>query len=190
MRHRLTGCVRRKAMSTRNRSDRAQPGIARRFLACFQSALLAVQPIAWATSACLEGRPGPGQEACCCSSPSTVPVMSCCSTEEPRRAASGTSILSPLSQCTCEMQAPAPFSALPSESGVRSVDRGNDSGLCRWIESGALASASTPSPQWPSQSGELHGPPICGLNPFRSPTAAILVRGPRGLLDLICVARC
>jgi hypothetical protein len=88
------------------------------------------------------------------------------------------------------MQAPAPFSALPRESGMRNVDRGNDSGFDRWIESGALASASTPSPEWASPPGELNGPLIDGLHPSANPTAAIVARAPRGLLNWICVARC
>jgi hypothetical protein len=177
-------------MSTRKRCDRTQPGFARRLLACFLSALFAVQPIAGASSACPRGRPVSGQEVCCCSGPSSVPVSSCCATEEPSQRTSGTSILSPLTRCNCAIQAPAPFSALPRESGPRSADRGSDGNLDGWIESGALASTSTPLPEWASPPGEVYVPPIDGLHPSSNPTATILARGPRGLLDLICVARC
>ena len=98
-------------------------------------------------------------------------------------------ILSPLDRCTCELQAPAPFPALPRESGLRGAERGSDGGLAGWIESGALASASTPIPEWASRPGEVC-PRIDGLRPSDSQTAAILARGHRGLLDLLCVARC
>jgi hypothetical protein len=70
------------------------------------------------------------------------------------------------------------------------VDRGSDVRLDRWIELGALASTSTPIREWASPPGEVHGPLIAGLHPFGNPTAAILAREHRGLLDRICVARC
>ena len=183
-------CARLKAMSTRKRRDGTQPGFARRLLACLLTALFAVQPSAWASSACSREGPVSGQEICCCSAPSSARETSCCSTEEPSRDASRTSILSPLSRCSCEMRAPVPLPALPRDSSARGADGHGDRCLDRWIESRALASASTPIPEWASPPGEVYGQFIDGLPPSGNPTAAILARGPQGLLDLICVARC
>ena len=176
--------------STRQRSSRTRPGFARQVLACLLAVLFAIQPNARASSACPKGKPVSGGENCCCSVPPTVPATNCCSTEALGRDTSGEPILSPLSRCACEMQAPAPLSALPRESGLRGAERGSDSCFHRWIETGALASASTPFLGWASPPGDVHSALHDGLHPFGNPTAAVFVRRPRGLLDLICVARC
>ena len=187
--HRSGAVLPRKNMNWNRRSYGTRPGFARRLLACLLAVLLGVQPIAWASWACSRGGRVSGQEVCCCPDQSSIAETSCCSTEQPNRGTSGASILSPLDRCTCELQAPAPFPALPRQSGLRGAERGSDGGLAGWIESGALASASTPIPEWASRPGEVC-PRIDGLRPSDSQTAAILARGHRGLLDLLCVARC
>ena len=175
--------------STRKRS-RLRPGFARQVLACLLAVLFAVQPNARASSACSSGKPVSGGVSCCCTAFTNVLATSCCSTEAPSRDSSSESILSPFSRCTCEMQAPAPLSALPRESDLRGAERGSDSCFHRWIETGALASASTPFLGWTSPPGDVHIALLDRFHPFGDPTAAVLVRRPRGLLDLICIARC
>jgi len=172
--------------STRKRG-RSRPGFARRILACLLAVLFAIQPIARASSACSSDSAG---EGCCCSVSTSVSATSCCSTETSNRSTSSGSFLSPLSRCTCEMQAPAPLSALPRELGLRGAERGGDGCCGRWIERGAFASASTPLVAWVSPPGDAHVTLRDGLHPLGNPTAGMHLRRPRGLLDLICVARC
>lgn len=183
--------MRARPMNTSSRKrSRSRPGFARQVLACVLPVLFAIQPNARASSACSSGEPVSGGVSCCCSAPTNVLATSCCSTGAPSRDDSGESILSPLSRCTCEMQAPAPLSALPLESGLRGAERGSDSCFHQWIETGALASASIPFLGWASPPGDVHVAPHDRFHPFGDPTAAVLVRRPRGLLDLICIARC
>lgn len=177
--------------STRLRSRRTRPGFARQVLACLLAVLFALQPIARASSTCSKGKPVSAGEDCCCTVPPTVPATNCCSIEASSRDTSSGSFLSTLSRCACEMQPPAPFSAPPREPGLRGAERGAEGGFDRWIESGALASASMPLLDWASPApGDACGVLHEGLHPFGNPTAAVLVRRPRGILDLICVARC
>ena len=184
------GPFRREARSTKTRLDRSRLGFARRLFACFLAALFAAQPTAWASSACSKRELTSGMPSCCCSVPASALATSCCSTEVSSRADSDVPVLSLLSRCSCELQAPVPLPALPRESSPRGNERGSDRTIDRWIESGALASASTPLLDWASPPGDPSVALHCGLHPFDSPTAAVLVRRPRGLLDLICVARC
>lgn len=183
----VTIAARPMSTSTRQRCSRTRPGFARQFLACFLAVLFVVQPIARALSACSSDS---GGENCCCSVSTSVSATGCCSTAISNRDTSSVSFLSPLSRCTCEMQAPAPLSALPRELGLRGAERGGDGCFGRWVERGAFASASTPLVAWVSPPGDAHVTLRDGLHPLGNATAGIRLRRPRGLLDLICVARC
>lgn len=173
----------------RERKDATRSEIARRILACFLAALFVVQSIAQASSACSIWALISGRGACCCVNPAKLQAPSCCSTADIGRDVSGTS-LSSVKRCTCEVRAPEPLPALPRESGARGVDGGSDRHLERWIGSGALASASTPILEWASPPGEACVALMDGLHPFPCASAPNLARGVRGLLAMICVARC
>ena len=177
--------------STRQRGRGARQGFTRQVLVCLLAVLFAVQPSArGSSSTCSSGGLVSGAVSCCCSDPTSVLATSCCSSEAPSRAEPGEVIVSPLSRCTCQMQPAAPLSALPRESGLRGAERGSDRCFHRWIEMGALALAMSSSPAGDSPLGEIHGALHDGLHPFGEPTMAVLVRRPRGILDLICIARC
>jgi hypothetical protein len=171
-------------MSTSRSSDRMRSGLAARLLACLLTALAAVQPVAHA--ACAPGESVSGGEPCCCSARTVVAETSCCSTAAPGGDVAA-SILGPIGRCACALQAPVPFAALPRESGVRGVERGQDRGIARWIESGALASASIPLVGWASTAAARVSLPA-GVRAPGLPIAR--AHRPRELLDLICVARC
>lgn len=177
-------------MNTRERRDTTRPEIWRRLLACLMAGLFVVQPIIQASPACSILALISGQGACCCAKPSKVQAPSCCSTADISRDASGTSLSSPVKRCGCEVRAPGPLPALPRESGARSVDGDSDRCLDRWIGSGALASASTPILEWASPPGEASVALLDGVHPFSRASAPSLARGARGLLALICSARC
>jgi len=182
--------VRQQAMSTRKITEGPRRGFAKRLLVCFLAALFALQPLVRASSPCSAGSSASDGGRCCCSAPESVLVPSCCSTGASNPETSGAPILAARGGCGCELQAPVPVSALPLESSIRGAERDGHSGFERWIEAGALVSASTPVQGWDSPPG-IASDARCGeMHPFPDRTAAISARRPRGLLDLICVARC
>lgn len=176
-------------MNSREQQGTTKHARARRLLACFLAVLFVVQPIARALPACSIGALIPGGRPCCCANSSTVQGPSCCSSADIGRGASGAS-LSSVGRCACEVQTPEPIPALPLESGVRGVDGVGDSCLDRWIGAGALASASTPILEWASLPGEACGALIRWPCVLPDAPAPRLARGVRGLLAVICVARC
>lgn len=175
-------------MSPKQRRD-TRAEIARRLLACFLAALCVAQPIAQATPAC-SILALPGQEACCCDGPAKVQATSCCSSAVVERDAVAASSYVRVERCACEVRAPEPLPALPREARARGVDGGSERSLEHWIGAGALASASIPLLEWASPPGEACTDLVAGLHPFPCVPAPNLARGVRGLLAVICVARC
>lgn len=177
-------------MNTRSHGDWRHAGVARRLLTCLLTVLFLVQPVARLSSACsLNGSPF-GSEACCCSDSMPVATVSCCSVAGPSDVSTDTPVLSLGNHCTCEVQAPVPFPAVAPEPGLQSKERGIDGGFARWIEFGALMSSSTPFLEWarPIQQSDLAL--SSGLRPPAGPVVVGPSGRPRGLLALICVARC
>lgn len=177
-------------MKPKERRNTTRPEIARRILACFLAALFVVQPIAQASPACSVLALLSGQEACCCEGPAQVQAPSCCSGTDTGRDAAAASLSARAEPCACEVDAPEPLPALPRGAGTRSADGGGERGLERWIEAGALASASIFVLEWASPPGEACADLVAGLHPFPCLPAPNLARGVRGFLAVICVVRC
>ena len=172
----------------RKRRDTRRPELAGRFFTCFLVALFLVQQIALASPACPTWGSISSREGCCCGNISNPQASSCCPNADTGRDASGRSLTS-AGRCTCEVRAPWPLPALPRDVDARGVDGSRDRTLDHWIGSGARASASTPILGGVSPPGEP-GVVIDPSRVFPCAPAPKLARGARGLLTVICVARC
>lgn len=154
---------------------------ARQVLSALLGMLVAFQPIGATSPQCTIAGLMTGRGVCCCAEPEKP---SCCSTTEDRESSQDVSVEAEGQLCACEMDVPAPLTALPHDAGARGKD-GSSPSMTHWIDLGAHVSALTPILSTASP------PPEPGLLPFDlSATALGFERGARGLLAVTCVARC
>ncbi|MFN0008407.1 MAG: hypothetical protein ACKVXR_10910 [Planctomycetota bacterium] len=153
----------------------------RQVLAALLGMLVAFQPIGATSPQCTIAGLMTGRGVCCCAEPEKP---SCCSTAEERERSEDVSVEAEGQLCDCEMDVPAPLTALPHDAAVREESRSSLS-MIDWVDQGAHASALTPILSTASP------PPDPGLIPFGTATTALgFERGARGLLAVTCVARC
>lgn len=153
----------------------------RRVFAALLGMLVAFQPIGATAPQCTIAGLMTGRGVCCCAEPEKP---SCCSSAEEQERSEDVSIEAEGRLCACEMDVPAPLTALPHEAGTRAKDASSPS-MTHWIDLGAQASALTPILSTASP------PPDPGLTPFGTAMPALgLECGARGLLAVTCVVRC
>jgi hypothetical protein len=160
------------------------PPIARRVLAAVLGCLLAIQSVGATSPGCTIGGLLTGRGVCCCAAPEGGSASSCCSAEESPATPDGASVEPSEESCACGVDAPAPTSSLPAESGARGEHRDTQT-LTHWIDQGARVSSAAP---W-IPSPTTHDPPGSRSPTVPDTVARACERGVNGLLAVLGVVR-